>query len=63
MPLKIKWLKDTYKVRALLLQHDQGYAVENKVIEGHIINPVTTRPASIGYAVENKVIEGHIISA
>ena len=34
-----------------------GYAVENKVIEGHQDTPVAYLWQ--GYAVENKVIEGH----
>ena len=35
-----------------------GYAVENKVIEGHG-KPALQVCTREGYAVENKVIEGH----
>ena len=58
MPLKIKWLKDTVR-RAGHRKKPWGYAVENKVIEGHSWPKSKRKCAANGYAVENKVIEGH----
>ena len=42
MPLKIKWLKDTV-IKSPFVTRQKGYAVENKVIEGHLFRIPETR--------------------